>query len=133
MTYQGLWKSVDYGLTWSHVTVTSGSSPADNGRSNIRVAPDGSYILATSLYPVNSVSNGAWKSLDGGQSWTRYQVGAANGDDLNSFDINPNDKMHVLASPHSPPQPICSSPVTAAGRGPTVVRWGTPPTQRSPG
>src|SRR5207253_2274639 len=53
VTYQGLWKSTDYGQTWSHVSVTSGSSPMDNGRGTMSVAPDGSYLLTTSLYPIN--------------------------------------------------------------------------------
>jgi hypothetical protein len=103
VTYQGLWKSTDFGVTWGKVNVTGGGDPTGRGRANIRVAPDGSYIIATSLYPMSGTSNGAWKSADGGQTWNRSTVGAANGDDLSSFEINPNDKTRVLASPHSPP------------------------------
>src|SRR6185436_8015941 len=51
VTYQGLWKSVDYGLTWMKV-IASGASPADQGRTALQIAPDGSYLLATSLYPI---------------------------------------------------------------------------------
>jgi hypothetical protein len=102
VTYQGLWKSTDYGLTWSKVVVTSGPAPMDHSRGNIRIAPDGSYMIAAALYPRNGIANGAWKSLDGGQTWTRYTVGSTY-DDLQNFSINPNDKSRVIASPHSPP------------------------------
>jgi hypothetical protein len=60
VTYQGLWKSTDYGLTWSKVVVTSGPNPMDNGRPNLDVASDGSYLISTALYPINGISNGAW-------------------------------------------------------------------------
>jgi hypothetical protein len=103
VTYQGLWKSTDYGLTWSKVTVTSGPNPMDNGRPNIDVASDGTYIISTALYPINGVSNGAWKSTNGGQTWTRYTVGAANGDDMGRFAIDPTDTKRVLGGPHSQP------------------------------
>src|SRR5262249_18013178 len=92
VTYQGLWKSTDYGVTWSKVNVTSGQSPMDNGRPNMRIAPDGSYMITTALYPINGVSNGAWKTTNGGQTWTRFNVGAVNGDDIGMFDIDPFDK-----------------------------------------
>lgn len=49
------------------------------------------------------MSNGAWISINGGQTWTRYAVGAANGDDLGGFDIDPTDKNRIVATPHSPP------------------------------
>jgi hypothetical protein len=101
VTYQGVWKSIDYGLTWSHVNVTSGQSPADSGRANLSVAPDGSYLIANALYPINGVSNGAWKSLNGGQTWTRYNVGAPNGDDIGFFQVNRHDPNRVLAMMHS--------------------------------
>jgi hypothetical protein len=103
VTYQGLWKSTDYGLTWSKVTVTSGPNPMDNARPNIDVASDGTYIIGTALYPINGISNGAWKSTNGGQTWTRYTVGAANGDDMGRFAIHPTATNRVLGGPHSAP------------------------------
>jgi hypothetical protein len=102
VTYQGLWKSTDYGLTWSKVVVTSGPAPMDSSRGNICIAPDGSYIIGAALYPNNGIQNGAWKSTDGGKTWTRYNTGATF-EDLQHLAINPNDKNRVIASPHSPP------------------------------
>jgi hypothetical protein len=99
--YQGLWRSDDYGLTWSEVPVT-GQNPTRFGAGNgLTMAPDGSYMITSALFPSNG-SNGAWKSTDGGQTWTKYTVGAPNGDDISKFAISPRDKTRVVASPHSP-------------------------------
>jgi hypothetical protein len=102
VTYQGLWKSTDYGQTWSRVTVTSGPDPIANGRAQIDIAPDGSYMIAISLYPINGVTNGSWKSLNGGQTWTRYNTGA-DGEDVMQIMINPFDKSRVLVAAHHAP------------------------------
>jgi hypothetical protein len=108
VTYQGLWKSTDYGQTWFKVVVTSGQSPMDNGRGNLQIAPDGSYMIAAALYPINGVINGSWKSLNGGQTWTRYNTGIT-GEDIQNFAINPNDKTRVIASPHTGPYNLFES------------------------
>jgi len=99
-TYQKLWVSENYGATWTPVTIT-GSNPFADGRPNMRVAPDGSYLLTTALYPINGLSNGVWKSVDAGATWTRYSPGAPNGDDIGSIDILYSDKTRVLCSSHS--------------------------------
>jgi hypothetical protein len=109
VTYQGLWKSTDFGLTWSKVVVTSGPNPMDNGRPNIDVASDGSYIISTALYPIGGISNGAWKSTNGGQTWTRYNVGAPNGDDMGQFAIHPTNTSRVVGRPHSSPYHLFES------------------------
>jgi hypothetical protein len=109
VTYQGLWKSTDYGLTWSKVVVTSGPNPMDNGRPNLDVASDGTYLISTALYPINGISNGAWKSLNGGQTWTRYNVGAPNGDDMGQFAIHPTNTSRVVGRPHSSPYHLFES------------------------
>ena len=52
--------------------------PMDNGRAGMAIAPDGSYILSTLLYPISTFSNGAWKSaaplLAEESSWRRISV-----------------------------------------------------------
>ena len=103
VTYQGLWKSTDYGQTWAHVAVTSGLAPLDWGRGSLAIAPDGSYLIANSLYPAGGgVFNGAWKSTDGGQTWTRYSTGMAY-DDASGFTIDPTNTQRVLGNAHYPP------------------------------
>jgi hypothetical protein len=94
----------------------------DNSSPNIDVATDGSYIISMALYPINGISNGAWKSTNGGQTWTRYQVGAANGDDMGRFAIFPGDSSRVIGGPHSPPYNMFES----RDGGQTWVNQGLP-------
>lgn len=98
-TYQGLWKSIDYGLTWTKL-VQIGTDIFGNGRLNFVIAPDGSYALSTCLYPVGGVSNGAWRSTDY-VHWTRTNIGFDNGDDVGRFAICPTAGLRVMASAHS--------------------------------
>lgn len=119
-TYQGIWKTTNYGATWNLV-VPSGSDPAMNGRSALAFAPDGSYLLATALYPINSYSNGCWKSTDKGLTWTRNNVGAPNGDDIGGIAILSTDKTKVIAVSHSSPYDVFESSdsgQTFTNRGP---------------
>jgi hypothetical protein len=125
VTYQGLWKSTDYGLTWAKVAVTSGPAPMDNSRGNLQIAPDGSYMVAAALYPINGIQNGSWKSLNGGLTWSHYNTGAT-GEDVEGFSIDPNDKTRVLASPHTAPYNIFESRdsgQTFVNLGPTGVSF----------
>jgi hypothetical protein len=97
VTYQGFWKSVDWGATWTKV----GPSPFDNGRPALSIAADGSYIASVNLYPINGATNGFWKTTNGGASWSHSTVGAPNSDDLAFLSISPFDKNRVIASAHS--------------------------------
>lgn len=99
-TYQALWKSTDWGLTWTKVSV-SGSDIFANGRLNLVIAPDGSYMLSTCLYPINGFSNGAWRSTDSGLTWSRNNIGFDNGDDVGRMAIDPTSALRVVASAHS--------------------------------
>lgn len=128
VTYQGLWKSTDYGKTFTKVTV-AGSDPMQNGRPNLRVAIDGSYIISTALYPIGGISNGAWKSLNGGSTWTRYAVGAPNGDDLGAFEILDSDVNRVITVSHSSPFNMYES----RDAGQTWTDQGTMPGSRGGG
>jgi hypothetical protein len=111
ITYQGVWRSKDYGATWTRLGDTTG--PMDNGRAAMAIAPDGSYIISTLLYPLNGFSNGAWKSLspnNGGgtadladqSNWRRISIPGVPDDDMGVFHIDPADKTHVLGQPHTP-------------------------------
>jgi hypothetical protein len=108
VTYQGVWKTNDFGATWTRLT--SGDDAMDHGRPSMEIAPDGSYIVSTLLYPNGSASNGCWKSVaptdasqpELGKVWRLITVpGVPNGDDMGGYHIDPSDKTHVIGSPHS--------------------------------
>jgi len=90
--HQGVWKSVDWGSNWIKVS-TDGN--LERGKPwGEAIAPDGSYLLAGN----GEVNAGAWRSTDGGATWSAHAMG--DGDDPYSFDIDPTNKIHVIASMH---------------------------------
>ena len=109
VTYQGMWRSIDFGATWARIS--PGNGPMDNGRPQMSISADGSYILSTLLYPQNGFANGCWKSkapVNGGdpglgESWRLIPVPSAipNGD-MGHFRTDPGDKDHAIALPHTP-------------------------------
>jgi photosystem II stability/assembly factor-like uncharacterized protein len=91
---QGVYKSTDWGASWEHVS-TDGQ--IEQGRPwGEAIAPDGSYMLASTGYGPNA---GAWKSTDGGATWSSYHI--SNDNDPYSFDIDPSDPEHALVSMHA--------------------------------
>lgn len=73
---QGVWKSTDFGLTWT--------GPINTGRGGAGVKGAGGLVIARGpkgqppiLYSagIRGTGLGFWKSTDGGVSWTRYIVG----------------------------------------------------------
>lgn len=99
VTYQGIWESSDYGLTWAKIPIT-GTDPIANGRPSLRVLPNGTMI-STALYPIGGVSNGFWKSTNNGRTWARAAVGAPNGDDIGGIEYLTSDPTRMIAVSHS--------------------------------
>jgi hypothetical protein len=86
----GVWKSTDYGLTWSKVGRDGG--PLDQGKNwGSAMAPDGSYMLATS-----SSFREILKSTDGGATWTLHATTVW----PYNADIDANDRTHAVATGH---------------------------------
>ncbi len=101
---QGIWKSTDYGLTWTGPinTGTDGAAVGDCS-GGIAISPDSTASVAT-LYEscFRGAGTGFWKSLDGGVSWTRYLVapsGAARQDYFPPV-VDPYDLNHLLMVGH---------------------------------
>jgi hypothetical protein len=108
-TYQKLWKSTDFGLTWNPVTI-SGLDPFFNARPNLNIACDGSYMITTALYNAGGgVQNGCWRATPPFTSWTRYNIGFDNGDDAGRMNVCPftatingvAGRDRIVASAHS--------------------------------
>ncbi len=89
--YGGIYRSDDAGESWS--LINSDRKYWDRGSdfAEVKVDPKNADIV----YSANVV---AWKSADGGKSWTAFR-GAPGGDDYHRIWINPNDpKIMLLAA-----------------------------------
>jgi hypothetical protein len=99
---QGVWKSVDYGLTWSGPINTGQGGAGARGAGGLAIArgPDGQPPVLYSA-GIRGTGLGFWKSTDGGVSWTNYRV--APGGDRQDFyppAVDPFDGDHLIMSGH---------------------------------
>ena len=103
-TCQGIWKSTDYGQTWTGPinTGTNGSIAGDCA-GGIALAP-GSGSNPPTLYEACIRGNaiGFWRSLDGGVSWTSYNIApaASNRQDVYPPVVDPYDGNHLIMAGH---------------------------------
>jgi fibronectin type 3 domain-containing protein len=102
---QGIWKSTDYGATWT--------GPINTGRSaamvsdcvgGITVAPGGSGGHPA-IYQgcIQGSGEGFWKSVDGGVNWTNYSVDSGPGpgrQDYYAPVVDPYDANHLIMAGH---------------------------------
>jgi hypothetical protein len=99
---QGVWKSVDYGLSWSGpINIGHGGTGA-SGAGGLAIArgPAGQPPILYSA-GIRGTGVGFWKSTDGGVSWINYRV--APGGDYQGFYppvVNPYDPNHLLMTGH---------------------------------
>ncbi|MDR3385960.1 MAG: sialidase family protein [Rudaea sp.] len=115
--FQGVWKSVDYGVTWARVNTGTNGSALDAGKLwTAAIDPDASRDPATppTLWTATGdAAAGVWKSIDGGVSWVSYAVGnttaaAVSGNsyyanDVYALDVDPYDGQHLIAGFHGFP------------------------------
>jgi hypothetical protein len=97
-TYQGVWKSTNYGLTWTKVSEDGG--PLDLGAAwamGIDRDPARDPSTPPVLYSTQGYGpqQGIFRSTDGGATWTRFSTGETG--DIGSISVDPNDKNHVIA------------------------------------
>jgi hypothetical protein len=85
------WRSTNWGETWAVI-----STQLNHGRPwGECVAPDGSYMLACA----GQSNGGAYRSTNGGVTWTNHTMGAA--DDPYNFDIDPANPLHAISTMHA--------------------------------
>lgn len=99
---QGIWKSTDYGVTWT--------GPINTGTNGVAVGDcsGGLEISPTSMASVPTIyescirgsGTGFWKSVDGGVNWTGYPVGATTRQDYYPPVVDPYDQNHLLMTGH---------------------------------
>jgi hypothetical protein len=99
---QGVWKSVDYGLTWFGPINTGPGGRGASGAGGLAIArgPDGQAPILYSA-GIRGTGVGFWKSTDGGVSWTNFHV--APGGDRQDFyppAVDPSNADHLIMSGH---------------------------------
>lgn len=98
---QGIWKSTDYGRTWTGPVNTGTNGSGMTGAGGLSLADGGA-----GKPPILHVANirggvGYWRSLDGGVSWTRYDVAPGGSrQDFYPPTVDPYDPSHLLMCGH---------------------------------
>jgi hypothetical protein len=101
---QGIWKSADYGLTWTGPinTGTNGAAVACGGA--ITISPTSTATVPTIYASCIRGGNGAgfYVSIDGGVNWTNYFVAPSGGarQDYLPPVVDPYDNNHLLMVGH---------------------------------
>jgi hypothetical protein len=103
--YQGVWRSTDYGMTWTQV-----NSEVNWGKpwgEAIDPNPNRDPNTPPTLYAGGSNPIGFFKSTDYGENWTVTELPTEFGDyryqQVYSIDVNPYDVDHVLVAFHEAP------------------------------
>src|SRR4051812_42516028 len=108
--YQGVWKSTDYGQTWTKVSTGTNASFLDQGRPWF-LGIDSNRSRSPSTPPTLWTASGygpqfgLYKSTDGGVNWSHggfpaFNDGISNGQDPGSIDVDPHDGQHLLVGFH---------------------------------
>ena len=71
----GLWRSADGGVSWTELTAGLPGG-ADVGRIGVRMAPSRPNVVYATYTDATGFLTGQYRSLDGGDSWTRTTSGA---------------------------------------------------------
>jgi len=99
---QGIWKSTDFGQTWSGPINTGSGGQGVNGAGGITIAP-GPAGQPPILYSagIRGTGNGFWRSTDGGVSWTNYNVAPGGSrQDFYPPVVDPYNPNHLVMNGH---------------------------------
>ena len=100
---QGIWKSTDYGQTWTG-PINTGTNGALAGDCSGGITIPPRSVAAVPLIYQTCIRGGAigfWRSVDGGVSWNRYDVPQVPGrQDYYGPAVDPYDQNHLLMTGH---------------------------------
>jgi len=108
---QGIWKSTDYGATWTGpINTGRNAATVSDCVGGITVSPSGGGDgggdggPAPTLYQgcIGGSGEGFWKSVDGGVNWTKYFVapGGVLRQDYYAPLVDPYNKNHLIMAGH---------------------------------
>ncbi len=101
---QGIWKSTDYGATWTGpINTGANGATVSDCAGGITVAPGTGGGVPT-LYEscIRGSGFGFWKSVDGGVNWTNYFVAPSGSSRQDYYPpvVDPYDSNHLLMAGH---------------------------------
>ena len=100
---QGIWKSTDYGATWTGpINTGKNAARVSDCVGGITVSPSGGAGPPT-IYQgcIQGSGEGFWKSVDGGVNWTKYSVGPGGArQDYYAPVVDPYDENHLIMAGH---------------------------------
>jgi hypothetical protein len=100
---QGIWKSTDYGATWTGpINTGKNAARVSDCVGGITVSPSGGAGPPT-IYQgcIQGSGEGFWRSLDGGVNWTKYSVGPGGArQDYYAPVVDPYDENHLIMAGH---------------------------------
>jgi hypothetical protein len=101
---QGIWKSTDYGATWTGpINTRRNAATVSDCVGGITVSPSGRADPPT-IYQgcIGGSGEGFWKSVDGGVNWTNYFVapGGKARQDYYAPLVDPYDENHLIMAGH---------------------------------
>ncbi len=108
-TCQGIWKSTDYGQTWTGPinTGTNGAAAGDcAGGITVAAGTGGNAVLYESCFRGGKYpAIGFWVSTDSGVDWKQYNIAPLAGDrqDVYPAQVDPYDPKHLLMAGHEQP------------------------------
>ncbi len=98
---QGIWKSTDYGATWTGpINTGKNAAKVSDCVGGITVSPNGGAVPPT-IYQgcIQGSGVGFWKSVDGGVNWNKYSV-VGGRQDYYAPVVDPYDENHLIMAGH---------------------------------
>lgn len=99
---QGVWKSTDYGLTWTGPINTGVNGAAVGDCSGGLTISPSSTANPPTIYAacLRGAGVGLWKSVDGGVNWVQHNIAITTRQDFYPPVVDPFDQNHLLMSGH---------------------------------